>query len=79
MSLLSNLSIVGILSSLFLMGTMLGLGLTQPKNEYGGSILDPEPTVLLAELDRMPLALGLVMVGFAGHAVFPSIYMSMKR
>lgn len=79
LSILSNLSIVGILSSLFLMGVLLFLGLTQPRGEFGGSILEPEPTLMLAEMDRIPLALGLVMVGFAGHAVFPSIYMSMKR
>jgi vesicular inhibitory amino acid transporter len=36
---------------------------------------------MLAEMDRIPLALGLVIVmaGFAGHFGLPAIYMSMKR
>jgi vesicular inhibitory amino acid transporter len=34
---------------------------------------------MLAEMDRIPLALGLVMAGFAGHFGLPTIYMSMKR
>ena len=79
LSLLSNLSAFGVFASVFLaLGvTVEGfLGMTPDmsrcKPPCTGSIFHPSPTELY-KLDDIPIVLGLVMVGFAGHAVFPTI------
>lgn len=48
-----------------------------PRKE--GTFLHPADTVMYTDIDRAPLAIGLVMVGFAGHACFPSIRCSMSQ
>ena len=80
LTILSYTSLLGIIASLFLMVVLVYAGLSSPANEVvGGSLTHPQPTVLVAPLDRVPLVLGLVMVGFAGHACFPSVYCSMRN
>jgi amino acid permease len=80
LTLLSYTSLLGIIASFFLFVVLVYAGLTSPANPViGGSLLHPVPTQLLAPVDRMPLVLGLIMVGFAGHACFPSVYMSMRN
>lgn len=80
---LSYFSLVGIMSAFFLLAVLIKVGFTKHTPEvltaYGGSALQPRPTVLFTDLERAPLALGLVMVGFAGHACFPSVYVSMAN
>lgn len=79
LTILSYFSIIGILSSFYLMVVLLYAGFSNPFDaETGGSALHPEKTEWLADADRLPLSIGLTMVGFAGHAVFPSIYYSMS-
>lgn len=75
LSLLSYFSIVGIFSSVYLLGILLFVGIT---NGQDGSLMNPATTEWIAEQDRLPLSIGLIMVGYAGHAVFPSIYYSME-
>lgn len=79
LALLSNLSAFGVFASVFLALGVTGegfLGMTPDmskcKPPCTGSILHPSPTELY-KLDDIPIVLGLVMVGFAGHAVFPTI------
>ena len=44
-----------------------------------GSYLHPAPFQWWPEdLSRLPLSIGLTMVGYSGHAVFPSVYKSMQ-
>ena len=80
LTLLSYTSLLGIIASFFLFFVLVYAGLSSPANALvGGSLLHPVHTQLLAPMDRMPLVLGLIMVGFAGHACFPSVYMSMRN
>jgi len=79
LSLLSNLSAFGVFASVFLaLGVtaegILGMtpDMSKCKPPCTGSIFHPSPTELY-KLDDIPIVLGLVMVGFAGHAVFPTI------
>lgn len=44
-----------------------------------GSYLRPQPTRIWTTLEEAPFSIGLCIVGFAGHAVFPSIKNSMKN
>lgn len=83
---LSYFSILGILSSLFLLLVILWTGAA---GEPGGldsplsnSYLHPPSNIdvfVASDHSRIPLSIGLIMVGYAGHAVFPSIYDSMAR
>ena len=79
LSYLSYFSIIGTLASAFLWGAVIFLGSTMTKNEDvgGGSYLDPAPTRDFTNVVDAPFAIGLVMVGFAGHACFPSIKSSL--
>lgn len=82
MSMLSYFSILGVISSLFCLYTILYVGfatdVTAP-GFLGGSLLHPQPVEVLAETDRIPLAIGLTMVAFGGHSVFPSICSSLEN
>nr|CCA14050.1 Amino Acid/Auxin Permease (AAAP) Family putative [Albugo laibachii Nc14] len=78
LSLLSYFSIIGILSSIFCLYTILYVGLTTDNGEVG-SLTEPQPVQWIASNDRVPLSIGLTMVAFGGHSVFPSICSSMKR
>lgn len=78
LSLLSKLSALGTFSSCFLAIAVISIGiLNGPRQE--GTFLHPADTVMYTDLERAPLAIGLVMVGFAGHACFPSIRNSMDQ
>ena len=78
LSFLSYFSAIGLASSCFLAMAVVTIGiLNGPRNE--GTFLAPAPTQLITVVERGPLAIGLVMVGFAGHACFPSIRCSMAR
>ncbi|KAI9014117.1 transmembrane amino acid transporter protein-domain-containing protein [Hyaloraphidium curvatum] len=76
---LSYFSLLGIVSSLNLMAITFYLGLSTP--EAPGSLHEPADGVewlLPRSWMGMPLATGLLMGSFAGHAVFPSIYVDME-
>ena len=78
LSFLSYFSAVGLLSSCFLGVAVVAIGvLNGPRGS--GTFLEPAPTQLVTDIERGPLAIGLVMVGFAGHACFPSIRCSMSQ
>ncbi|CAK9005038.1 Amino acid transporter AVT1E (AtAvt1E), partial [Durusdinium trenchii] len=76
LSVLSHLSVVGIVSCFCLFFCLVVVGLTTSGNlGKGGSFrrIDWAGFVAFGEADRLPYALGLFMVGFSGHVVFPSI------
>lgn len=77
---LSYFSLVGICSALTLLIVLTTEGVRtvpQPPH-FEGSFLHPVHTEETTGLDRWPLVFGLSMVGFAGHAVFPSLYDEME-
>ncbi|TYZ58072.1 hypothetical protein PybrP1_010724 [[Pythium] brassicae (nom. inval.)] len=81
LSLLSYFSLIGILSSLFCLFTVyyVGFAIDPTTPEYTtGSLLEPQPLEPIADTERIPLAIGLTMVAFGGHSVFPSICSSMQ-
>ncbi|GJE86038.1 amino acid transporter [Phanerochaete sordida] len=72
LSLLSYTSILGILSTLFLVAVMFIDGLS--KKEAPGSLWEPAHTSLsFAGVGQLGLSFGLIMAGFSGHAVIPSL------
>ncbi|KAI9258090.1 transmembrane amino acid transporter protein-domain-containing protein [Phascolomyces articulosus] len=75
---LSVASLFGIISCVLLMVIVLFDGLS--KTTQPGSLWDPMETELLpSDPSRIPLSFGLMMAGFAGHAVFPAIYRDMEN
>ncbi|KAI9319192.1 transmembrane amino acid transporter protein-domain-containing protein [Dichotomocladium elegans] len=75
---LSVASLIGIISCMSLVIIVLVDGLS--KQEQPGSLWDPMATEWIpADLSRVPLSIGLMMAGFAGHAVFPAIYRDMEN
>ena len=78
LSLLSYFSVVGTLSSCFLALSIVAIGALN-KNLESGTFLHPAQTEVVTDAHRAPLAIGLVMVGFAGHACFPSVRCSMAK
>lgn len=82
LSILSYFSIVGILSSFFCLYSVLYVGVAIDPSEpgyTGGSLLHPSHVEFIADSDRIPLSIGLTMVAFGGHSVFPSICSSMAN
>jgi vesicular inhibitory amino acid transporter len=82
MSKLSYFSILGFLASLFCLYTVLYVGFATDVTDPGfvsGSLLHPQPVEPLADAERIPLAIGLTMVAFGGHSVFPSICSSLEN
>jgi vesicular inhibitory amino acid transporter len=76
LSLASYGSLVGVLALVNLLLIVLFSGLWTL--ESPGSIRNPAQTFAFPEnWMHVPLALGLVMSGFSGHSVFPSIYRDM--
>ncbi|KAJ7886654.1 transmembrane amino acid transporter protein-domain-containing protein, partial [Mycena leptocephala] len=72
LSLLSYASILGIISTVFVVIVLLVDGIS--KTEAPGSLRSPEETSLGFEnLNYLASAFGLFMAGFTGHAVFPSL------
>jgi hypothetical protein len=75
---LSYGSVLGIIAMANLLVVVLIDGLTT--TEQPGSLLRPEQTNLWCRhLFKLPISFGLIMSGFAGHAVFPNIYREMKE
>ncbi|CAO3627268.1 unnamed protein product [Mucor hiemalis] len=74
---LSYTSLLGILSVFSLLIVIIYDGLSKP--DAPGSLHEMADTSVLPE-DWMsvPMSFGLIMAGFAGHAVFPTIYRDMK-
>jgi vesicular inhibitory amino acid transporter len=72
LSLLSSLSILGIASTLFIVAVVLIDGLS--KREAPGSLWEPAATAWFpARAGELGVAFGLLMAGFSGHAVIPSL------
>ncbi|KAJ6502783.1 transmembrane amino acid transporter protein-domain-containing protein [Mycena vitilis] len=72
LSLLSYTSILGIISTIFLVIVILFDGLS--KNEPPGSLWSPAKTSLgIGSYNHLGIAFGLFMAGFSGHAVIPSL------
>ena len=44
-----------------------------------GSYFNPQPTRMFTTFEEAPFSIGLCIVGFAGHAVFPTIKNSMRN
>jgi len=50
------------------------------KKDYPGSLISPAETFILpVNLMRVPLTIGILMAGFSGHSVFPTIYHDMRE
>ena len=82
MSMLSYFSLLGIFSSFFCLYAIFYVGLTIDTEAPGyetGSLLHPQPVQVIGDVDRIPLAIGLTMVAFGGHSVFPSICSSLAN
>ncbi|KAK2461784.1 hypothetical protein APHAL10511_006247 [Amanita phalloides] len=72
LSLLSYTSILGILSSIMLVAVVFIDGLS--KREAPGSLWNPvETSLFIQSPEKLAVAFGLFMAGFAGHAVIPSL------
>ncbi|KAK9766217.1 hypothetical protein K7432_004867 [Basidiobolus ranarum] len=77
LSILAYTSIVGIISTIALVVVVVINGLSTTISP--GSLLVPAPTNLWPTMPMsIPISFGLLMAGFAGHAVFASIYRDMK-
>lgn len=74
LSWISYFSFFGILATLMVFLAVLFKGFQ--KQVSPGSILHPSSTYIF-EFQSFPLALGLMMSGYAGHTVFPDLYCSM--
>ncbi|KNC97552.1 uncharacterized protein SPPG_09433 [Spizellomyces punctatus DAOM BR117] len=74
---LSYASLVGVVAILNLLTIVVVDGVT--KADPPGSLLQPAETRLWPKsFDRVALAVGIMFVGYDGHAVFPNIYRDMK-
>jgi vesicular inhibitory amino acid transporter len=73
MHLLSYFSLLGNVAVYALIGIIVAAGLVAPS-----PLEHPKPTSLVL-WQTSPLSIGLVMMGFGGHAVFPNIYCDMKE
>jgi len=81
LSLLSSLSVIGILGSFAVVTALITTGFTAATDlKEGGSFfsLNLENFVAVGDEAKFAYAIGLQMVGFAGHAVFPSIFQSLQ-
>jgi len=73
LTILSYFSILGVASSIFLLIVLVFRGIDS------GSLRSPAPTTIAPPaMDQWPIAIGLIMVGFAGHAAFPSVHGSLR-
>ncbi|KAI9144894.1 transmembrane amino acid transporter protein-domain-containing protein [Paraphysoderma sedebokerense] len=75
---LSYCSLMGIFSIFFMLFIIIYDGLY--KQEHPGSLRDPSPTLQFDVPDwySVPLSFGLLMAGYAGHSIFPSICTDMQ-
>ncbi|KAK4705555.1 solute carrier family 32 (vesicular inhibitory amino acid transporter), partial [Phenoliferia sp. Uapishka_3] len=74
---LSLTSLVGIISTFMLIVVLISDGVI--KTESPGSLWQVMPTDFGPRWGRFPLSFGLMMSGFAGHAVIPSLYRDMRE
>jgi len=75
LSYLGGISFVGVLSSILAVAAVVFTGVTHD-GEPGGIV--PPALTQIARPRGLPFVMGLFMVGFAGHACFPSIRASMR-
>ncbi|KAG0168228.1 hypothetical protein DFQ28_000828 [Apophysomyces sp. BC1034] len=75
---LSYTSLLGIISAFSIIVVMVVDGLSKP--DAPGSLLEPADTEIWpSNWMTVPLSFGLIMAGFAGHAVFPTVYRDMEN
>ncbi|GAA5871168.1 hypothetical protein JCM3774_006811 [Rhodotorula dairenensis] len=74
---LSLTSLLGIMSSFVLLAVIIADG--SIKRDAPGSLWDVMPTSFGPRWRRFPLSFGLLMSGFSGHAVVPSLYRDMAH
>ena len=78
LALLSNLSVIGIVATTLLLVVLVETGFVTPKTYHTGSFYSINFAELEAFDSHIPMSIGIIMSGFAGHAVFPSIYEAME-
>ncbi|GAA6050742.1 hypothetical protein JCM3770_006603 [Rhodotorula araucariae] len=74
---LSLTSLIGIMSSVVLLAVLISDGAI--KRHAPGSLWEVMPTSVLPRWKRFPISFGLLMSGFSGHAVVPSLYRDMAH
>ena len=74
---LSFTSLIGILSTVVLIVVIIVDG--SVKQHAPGSLHEPVPTNIGPDWRHLPLAFGLVMSGYSGHAVMPSLTRDMAH
>ncbi|BGP49474.1 hypothetical protein JCM10450v2_005365 [Rhodotorula kratochvilovae] len=74
---LSLTSLLGIMSSVVLLAVLISDGAI--KRTAPGSLWEVMPTSVLPRWKRFPISFGLLMSGFSGHAVVPSLYRDMAH
>ncbi|KAI7872399.1 transmembrane amino acid transporter protein-domain-containing protein [Spinellus fusiger] len=73
---LSYTSLLGIISAFSIIFVIIVDGLSKP--DAPGSLHEPADTEMWpSDWMTVPLSFGLIMAGFAGHAVFPTVYRDM--
>ena len=77
LAVLSNLSVIGIVATTLLLVVLVETGFVTPDTYHTGSFYSIDWAELEPFDSKIPMAIGIIMSGFAGHAVFPSIYESM--
>ncbi|RIA84470.1 transmembrane amino acid transporter protein [Glomus cerebriforme] len=74
---LSYFSLLGILSAMSLVTVIIIDGFV--KHEKPGSLIDHMETEIWPAWSSLPMSFGLIMAGFTGHAVFPTVYRDMQN
>ncbi|KAI9470570.1 MAG: transmembrane amino acid transporter protein-domain-containing protein [Benjaminiella poitrasii] len=75
---LSYTSLLGIISAFSIIIVIIIDGLN--KKDAPGSLIEPADTEIWpSNWMTVPLSFGLIMAGFAGHAVFPTVYRDMDN
>ncbi|KAI7908238.1 transmembrane amino acid transporter protein-domain-containing protein [Cokeromyces recurvatus] len=75
---LSYTSLLGIISAFSIIIVIIIDGFT--KKDAPGSLIEPADTEIWpSNWMTVPLSFGLIMAGFAGHAVFPTVYRDMEQ
>ncbi|CEP15701.1 hypothetical protein [Parasitella parasitica] len=75
---LSYSSLLGIISAFSIIIVIIVDGVT--KKTAPGSLIEPADTEIWpSDWMNVPLSFGLIMAGFAGHAVFPTVYRDMEN
>src|ERR1700754_3629342 len=79
LSLLAYTSMIGILSTLLIIVVLFFDGLS--KVQSPGSLIDPCETHIVETISftKTGLAFGLLMAGYSGHSIVPSLALDMKN